>query len=284
MILVAGATGVLGGAVTRKLLARGDEVRILVRPASDYRPLEALGADVAFGDLKDPASLPGALPGVERVVATANSAKRGGSDTVEAVDLRGNRALIDAARAAGVTQFLFVSASIADPDSPAPFLAAKAHTERHLKASGMPYTILKPEAFMEDWIGFVIGGQLARGNRVTLMGEGTTPQAFIAVRDVAELVVAALGNPAALDREIRVAAEIATYREVVAAFERARATPVEIRTVAPGEPIPELPEHVTQIWAGMEFGPAREFGTPDAVRALGVQPTPIAEFVRQQHA
>jgi NADH dehydrogenase len=69
---------------------------------------------------------------------------RGGDDTVETVDRQGNRSLIDAAKAANVQQFVFVSAYGATLDSPVPFLRAKAETEASLRASGMPYTVLAP--------------------------------------------------------------------------------------------------------------------------------------------
>ncbi len=98
MILVVGATGALGGEVARRLLAQGRKVRVLVRPQSPYQSLVEAGAESAMGDLKDPASLAAACRGVEQVIATANSAQRGGEDNPETVELRGNRSLIDAAR------------------------------------------------------------------------------------------------------------------------------------------------------------------------------------------
>src|SRR5690348_1545993 len=57
MILTVGATGSLGGLITRRLLEQGRAVRILVRPGADYAPLVAAGAHPVPGDLKDPASL-----------------------------------------------------------------------------------------------------------------------------------------------------------------------------------------------------------------------------------
>src|SRR3954454_15187016 len=120
MILVVGATGMLGGMITRQLLAQGQPVRILVRSRSDYQPLVDAGATPVLGDLKDPASLARACSGVDTIITTANSGFRGGEDTVETVDLQGNRNLIDAARAAGVRQFIFVSTLLADPNSQVP--------------------------------------------------------------------------------------------------------------------------------------------------------------------
>jgi NADH dehydrogenase len=101
MILVAGATGMMGGMITRQLLEQGQDVRVLVRQHSNYRPLVDAGAQPVFGDLKDRASLDEAVRGVDTVITTANSAQRGGDDNVQTVDLQGNANLIDAAKAAG---------------------------------------------------------------------------------------------------------------------------------------------------------------------------------------
>ena len=129
LILMVGSTGDLGGTITRMLLAKGKNVRILVRPYSNYQPLVQAGAQVVLGDLKNPASLDGACKGVQFLITTATATKRGGSDTATTVDLEGNHNLIDAAKGAGVKQFIFASLSIADPNSPVPFVQAKAKTE-----------------------------------------------------------------------------------------------------------------------------------------------------------
>ena len=148
-----------------------------------------------FGDLKDRVSLDPACQGVEVVITTANSVLRGGDDTPQTVDLLGNRNLIDAAKAAGVKQFIFISVAGADPNSPAPFVAAKGQTEVTLRASGMPYTILAPAAFMEIWIGVYIGAPILQGQPVTIVGEGRRRHSFIAAGDVAAFTLAAIENP-----------------------------------------------------------------------------------------
>ena len=76
MILVVGATGQLGSAVTRMLLAQSKPVRILARAQSDYQPLADAGAQVVLGDLKQRGSLDAACQGAETVITTANSAAR----------------------------------------------------------------------------------------------------------------------------------------------------------------------------------------------------------------
>jgi uncharacterized protein YbjT (DUF2867 family) len=121
MNLVVGATGVIGGMITRRLLEEGQEVRVLVRRdspssqlvqqglATSAESLIEAGAQTVHGDLHDRASLDAALEGIETVISTANSAMRGGEDNPQSVDLEGNRNLIGAAREAGVEHFVFVS-------------------------------------------------------------------------------------------------------------------------------------------------------------------------------
>ena len=142
MILIVGATGILGGMITQRLLESGKEVRILVRhnsPAEELAKqrmatspqlLIEAGAQPVYGDLKDRASLDQACQGIETVITTANSAMRGGEDNVDTVDRHGNRNLIEAARAAGVKQFIFISFLGANLNHPVPLFKAKAEKLR----------------------------------------------------------------------------------------------------------------------------------------------------------
>jgi uncharacterized protein YbjT (DUF2867 family) len=120
------------------------------------------------------------------------------------VDDVGHRALIDAAQAAGVAHFVYVSIMGASPDHPVDFWCTKYRIEECLKASGMSYTILRPSAFME-WHAHVFNGKsiLERG-RVNLLGRGTKPRNFVAVRDVAAFAVLALTDPRLRDRTLDV--------------------------------------------------------------------------------
>jgi uncharacterized protein YbjT (DUF2867 family) len=153
-----------------------------------------------LGDLKEPDSLIAACRGAEAVITTANSTARGGEDTVQTVDLQGNRHLIDAARAAGMKQFIFVSVLTADPHSPVPFLQAKGQTEDYLRESSLPYTILAPNGYMEVMVAGVVGIPALMGQPVTIVGGGRRKHSFISVGDVAAFILAAIGNPAAIIR------------------------------------------------------------------------------------
>jgi uncharacterized protein YbjT (DUF2867 family) len=280
MILICGATGDLGGGITRILLAQGRQVRALVRPASSYQPLAEAGAELVFGDLKDRASLDAACRGVETVLTTANSAQRGGEDNPQTVDLEGNRNLIEAAKAAGVKHFIFVSALIADPSSPIPFLAAKGQTEATLQASGMDYTILAPDAFIDFWIAFIVGMPALNGQPVPIVGSGERLHSFIAARDVAQFAVAALDHPAARNQKLLLGGpQGLSYLDAVKTFETVLGRPVTVLRLQPGEPAPGLaPDHGGML-AGFDLG---ELVVPmvETARTYGVRLTSLEEFTR----
>ncbi len=295
MILIVGATGRLGGLVTQRLLQDGYPVRILLRNpspaatlaaqglATDPATLMAAGAQPAYGHLAAPTSLLRACQGVHIVITTANSASRPG-ETVEQVDLWGNRHLIDAAATAGVQHFIFVSAQFADPDSPVSFLAAKAATEAYLQASGLTHTVIAPNAFMDTWIALLVLVPIMQGRPVVLAGSGARKHAFIAMEDVAAFILAALERPAAGNRRLVLGGpEAFSFRDAVATVERILNRPIPVEHVAPGEPIPGLPEAVWPVAASFDF-----FDSPvemaETARTFGVTLTPLEAFVRRQLA
>jgi NADH dehydrogenase len=284
MLLVVGATGDLGGEVARRLIAGGRPVRALVRSPERGTRLREAGAELAVGDLRNRTSLDAACSGVDTVITTANSARRGGDDNPRTVDLEGNRNLIDAAKAAGVGQFIFVSALGARPDSPVPFLAAKGKTEEYLRASGVPYTIVSPTAFMEVWTQRLVGGPARAGQPVTLVGEGRRKHSFISAGDVASFVVSAVDHPAARNARLVIGGpEALSFRDVVAVYERALGREIAVRTVRPGEPIPGVPEPVWGIAASFDAYESIIDMTGIA-RTFDVRLTPLDEVVRREIA
>lgn len=281
MILVVGATGALGGMITRELLAGGFEVRVLVRPGSNYGPLVELGAQPVMGDLKDPASLARACAGTTAVISTANSAARGEPDTVDVVDRRGNRALMDAAVTAGSDHFVFVSALGASEQSPVDFFRAKAETERHLMASGLTYTILQPNIFMEVWIGMLVGMPLQQGLPVTLIGRGDHRHSMISMRDVSAFAVAAVGNPTARDRTLVLGGpEARTWTEVVELAESVLGRSLDLRYVEAGQPLPGLPPIAAELGAAFETYES-VIDMSELTSTFGVKPTTFEEFMHE---
>jgi NADH dehydrogenase len=278
MILVVGATGHLGGLITVSLLARKAPVRILVRPGSEWQALRDAGAQVAVGDLKSRPTLDAACAGVDVVVTTANSALRGGEDNVRTVDIDGNRNLIDAARSARIQQFVFVSAFGVTADSPVPLFQAKALSEIYLRESGLPYTILAPDAFMDVWFPMVIGPALG-GGPVTLVGQGLRKHSFIAAADVAAFATTSVGRAEAVNRHLPLGGpDAVSWREVIRAFERALSREIPIVSLAPGHALPGLPDIVANLMAGLDAYDS-VIPTSAIAHAFGVKQTSVDDFV-----
>jgi uncharacterized protein YbjT (DUF2867 family) len=295
MILVVGATGRLGGTIAQTLLAQGQTVRVLLRHNSPSvelskqglaTPAEALiaaGAQPVYGDLKDRASLDAACQGAEIVITTANSALRGSEDNIDTVDTLGNRHLIDAAQAAGVKQFIFISALGAAPDSPVPFLAAKGETDAYLRASGLTHTIFAPTPFMEVWPAMVVGLPLMLGQPVTLMGEARSRQSFISAADVAAYAVAAVNNPAAQNQTLVIGGpEALSYRDVAGVYEKVLGRSIPVNFVAAGESVPGLPPSMSAMLVGMDFDIIVDSSA--WARTFGVHETTLAEVVQRMAA
>lgn len=220
MILLVGGTGILGGTIATRLLEQGRPVRALVRNIDRAAGLQQRGAQLALGDLRDPASLRAACDGATHVVTTANAFMGRGDNSVAAVDRDGNRALIDAARQAGVRQFIFTSALLSDIFYREEFFAAKRATETYLRQSGLPYTILHPTAFMEIWAE-IIGVPVLKGGTTMVFGRGTDPINFVAVDNVADVAVLTIDDPGAFNQVIPIGGpDNLTIIEVVAIFER----------------------------------------------------------------
>lgn len=281
MILVVGATGSLGRKITTELQKRGEEVRVLVRPGTSAAPADS--ASVATGDLLDRDSLGRACTGVRAVVTTASVSKTG-TDTIDNVDLLGNQNLIAAAQQAGVEHFVFTSTLSASEHSPVPLFKVKATVERTLRESRMAHTILQPNAFMDVWFPMLIEGAAFSSQPVTLVGESSRRHSFIAEQDIAAFAAAALFTPAARNSTLVLGGpEAVTLRDVVGAYERAAGRSIPIRRVAPGDPIPGVPEPVWSLAAALET-----FDSPvpmdETSRTYGVQLTSVADFARSRVA
>lgn len=292
MILVVGATGLLGGMITEQLLENEKDVRILVREDSTAAemahvglgtPADTLidaGAQPVLGDLKDRPSLDEACRGVTAVITTANSVLRGDEDTIEGVDLKGTQSLIDAAQEAGVQRFIYVSVLGADVDSPNPLGQAKALCEAKLQDSGMTYTILQPGMFMEVWVGLVIGAPLKAGQPVTLVEPGDHKHAFVSARDVAAYAVTAVDHGAARKAIIRIGGpEAYSWQDVVRTTSNILGQPLPINYVAIGDPIPFLPEAAVPIMYGMETYESY-INMHAATMIFNIQPTSLETFLQ----
>lgn len=191
-VLVVGATGALGRPVVQLLRAQAVPVRALCRHPEQAQDLAALGAEAVAGDLADAASLQRACTGVTRVLACAHGMLGRGRHRSERGDDAGHRALIDAARAAGVQRFADTSVYGAGPDHPIDFFRTQHAIERRLLASGLDAVILRPTAFMEHHVHLFNGKGLLDKGKLQLIGPGTKPRNFVCAQDVARFALRAL--------------------------------------------------------------------------------------------
>ena len=236
MILVCGATGELGGRIVAGLRAAGSPVRALVRPRSDSARLGGLGVELTEGDFRDADSLRRAVSGVETVVSTVTVIARALEGEKNAdfqrVDVVGHRDLIEAAEAAGVGRFVFVSATRVrlPPTASTPLGLGKIATEDRLFGSVMREVVVRPDQYQEIWLSPVAQFDWP-ARKVVIFGKGQTPTRYVATDDVAEAIVrltladdpariVELGGPDPLTRI-----------EAVEVFERALGEPIRRRHV-----------------------------------------------------
>jgi uncharacterized protein YbjT (DUF2867 family) len=236
MILIVGATGFLGGEICRRLAAQGKPIRGLVRPTADparVENLKQLGVELMQGDLKDRVSLDRACQGATAVITTATmvtDAFRQPDDTIQSVDLEGQISLVDAARAAGVSHFVYTSYSN-NFKTDCPLTSAKRAVERHVQQSGMAYTILRPSAFHEVWLGPAVGFDFPNA-KAQIYGAGQNKISWIALGDVAQFAIEALENPAARNATLELGGPAAlSPLEAVHIFEQVGGRPFELQHV-----------------------------------------------------
>jgi uncharacterized protein YbjT (DUF2867 family) len=144
MILVTGGTGFIGHVVLRNLAADGHSVRTLLKPARRTPRLPAgVPVDVALAALTDPRGMRAALVGIDAVVHLAGAERTGDMLALRRTDVDGTQTLAEACVQAGVRHLVYVSHLGANRESAYPVLRAKALAEEHIRASGVPYTILR---------------------------------------------------------------------------------------------------------------------------------------------
>ena len=222
LVAVVGASGELGSRIVRQLLAAGVSVRAVARTREKLSALEKDGATLTMADVRRPATLAPALAGAQVVVTTANAilSKEPGNDLAR-VDGAGNRALVDAALAAGVSKLVFVS--VRAPGAGAgqvDFFRTKVAAEDYLTRSGLPYVILRCGPFMEVW-GQLLGGPVLLGKPVTVFGRGQNPTPYVAGEDVARIAAGLALDESLHNAVVDVAGpENLTPEEVVQTYER----------------------------------------------------------------
>jgi len=215
MLLLTGATGLVGTAVLRRLVAEGAQVRCLVR---DPRRLGAqrVRVQIALGDLTDPPSFRNALRGVHTVVHLAASIRDQPRGSIEELNGIATWRMVEAAERSGVERFLFFSVLGASTHQRARFLRAKALAEQAVCASQLRSTVFAPSIVYapgDPWLTLL--ERLALLPLMPVSGWGRATYQPIWVEDVADCVIASLHQADGDGRYELAGPEKLSYNEIV---------------------------------------------------------------------
>ena len=182
-ILITGATGNIGAEVVRLLSVRSVPVRALVRNRAKAKAIEQPNVEIAEGDMDKPWTLEAAMSGVDKVFLVSSPDPR-------QAELQAN--VIDAAKQAGARHIVKLSAMGAALDGLSVFQKWHAETEQYLAQSGVPFTLLQPNSFMQNALSFA--PTIAKdGKFYGSMKDGKV--SFVDLRDVAAVAANTLADP-----------------------------------------------------------------------------------------
>ena len=275
LIVVAGATGKQGGAVSRELLGAGHRVRAMTRhpEGAPARALAEAGAEVVVADFDDAASLRRALQGAWGTFAMQNTWEAG----VVREEEQGVR-YADIAREVGVQHYVYTSVASAQRRTGIPHFDNKWRIEQRVREAGFPsWVVIRPVFFMENFQGPPFKDAIGQGQLPVALQPATRLQ-MIAVDDIGKYGRLAFEKPELLDgRSIDLAGDEMTMPEAASVFGKALGRKVEFVQV----PVAEIRKFSEDYAIMLEWfdavgydadiqGTAREFGIP---------PTRLADWI-----
>lgn len=279
MILVLGATGTTGGEVARQLIAAGEKPRLLVRNRARASEFEGK-AEIVEGDLDNPASLTTALQGVGKVFLV--SAGLDGPN----LEIK----VIDAAKKAGVRHIVKLSVIGADEPS-LTFSKWHARVEKHLKNSGLSWTMLRPGNFMSNAL--LLWGETIRTQGAFYQPTGEGRWAAIDPADIGAVAIQALTKPGHEGKAYTLTGpESLTAAQYAETLSSVLGKPVKFVDVPPeaakqsmlASGIPaEYVEAIMDLMAAMKAGHA-DIVTDTFERVMGRKPTRFEDWVRRNRA
>jgi len=190
-ILVIGGTGTLGRQIVKQALDEGYEVKCLVRDFRRSAFLKDWGAELIYGDLAIPSTLPTALKGVKFIIDSA-TVRSTSNYTSETIDWKGKLALLEAAKLIGIKKFIYFSVLNASKNPSIPLMDLKLKMEKELEKSGLNYTIFQCSGFFQGLIS-QYALPVLESETIWLPGD-SAPVAYLDTQDAAKAVVQTLNN------------------------------------------------------------------------------------------
>jgi uncharacterized protein YbjT (DUF2867 family) len=268
-VLSYGATGAQGRPVAEQLLAKGHEVKIILRHPEGAESLKAKGANVFQGDLGNPDRLVAANEGVDAVFLMLPFSSGGNP-----VEYAHNA--INAAKQAGV-KFIVYNTSGQTPPEPTgmPMMDYRIAVEAALKQSGIPSVIIRPTAYMENFLGpWTLPGIKAK-DEVAYPVAANRQTSWIAAQDVAKFVVAALEQPELAGQAFNVGGpEGLTGERVAESFSKALGRKITYRAITPRD-FGDLMASIMGPEAGKATAKAYEAGEAAPLGAMKIDMTNV---------
>ena len=217
-ILVIGGTGTLGRQIVKQALDEGYQVKCLVRDFRRGAFLKDWGAELIYGDLSIPSTIPVALKGVSIVIDSA-TIRSTSSYTSETSDWRGKLALIEASKLVGIKKYIYFSVLNASKNPSIPLMALKLEMEKKLQQSGINYTVFQCSGFFQGLIS-QYALPILENETIWLPGD-SAPIAYLDTQDAAKAVVQNL-NSSDYDKRIvsLIGEKFWTSKEIVELCER----------------------------------------------------------------
>jgi uncharacterized protein YbjT (DUF2867 family) len=217
MLLVTGGTGFIGSHLIDRLRQLDIAVRAVVRHPAREKELRSLGVDVVSGDIADAASLKQAAHGCDRVIHLVGIIQEARGATFRGVHVEGTRNVLAAAKAAGARQFLFLSALGTRPGAKSAYHRTKWEAEELVRASGIPFTILRPSLVYGagDLFTLRLSNMIRLSPVLPVVGSGASKIQPLHIDDLISCIVKAVSSDAFVNEMYELGGpEQLTYKEV----------------------------------------------------------------------
>jgi uncharacterized protein YbjT (DUF2867 family) len=224
-VLVTGATGRQGGAVTRLLIKKNHDVRALTRNpnAPQARALRELGVEIVEGDFENLQSIKSAVSGLDAMFLMSTP-----FGTSPDVETKQGIIAVNAIKDTGIKHLVFTSVGSAHLNTGIPHFDSKYKIEEHIIKMGIPSTIIRPVFFMENFL----SNFMIRDNKILMGIPNTRKMQMIPVQDIAGFAVLTLENREKfLGKHVDIASDEKSGREMASILTKASGKTIDFQSV-----------------------------------------------------